>query len=339
MAGHFRRSTVLVCLLWSNVTLAQDAPVVDHEGTRFPLTGAHERVPCDGCHANAIFRGTPTRCDFCHDGTGRRAETGKNRNHIRTSNDCANCHRTQAWTGARFDHIDVSSSCRDCHDGMTATGKSSDHVKTNEDCGDCHRTLTWSGARFDHSGVGGSCASCHDGRTARGKPNDHPRTQSDCDVCHRTSTWDAARFDHSDITGRCDACHDGSTARGKDGDHFGTTRDCDRCHGVRSWDDAHYDHRSSSGYPGDHRGNLDCDDCHRNNRANNPWPFANLAPDCGGCHKDDFKRDPHKKTEDPETDYTVSELRDCSGACHIYKNGRIKDRRNNEHSVRDGDFD
>ena len=42
------------------------------------------------------------------------------------------------------------------------------------------------------------------------------------------------------------------------------------------------------------------------------------------------------------TYYTVGELRDCSGACHIYTDSSlstISDRRNGNHRVSDGGFD
>jgi hypothetical protein len=73
-----------------------------------------------------------------------------------------------------------------------------------------------------------------------------------------------------------------------------------------------------------------------------PWPFAAYQPDCAGCHAGDFKQGPHKKTEVPTTIfYTVSELRDCTGACHMYQDNtftNIKEVRNGEHRVNDGSF-
>ena len=51
--------------------------------------------------------------------------------------------------------------------------------------------------------------------------------------------------------------------------------------------------------------------------------------------------DPHKKFENPDTKYNVSELRDCSGACHIYTDSSlttIEKTRNSEHRVSDSEF-
>jgi hypothetical protein len=320
---------------------AQGIDGFDHAGTRFPLTGAHTREPCESCHVGALFRGTPTRCDFCHDGTGTRAETSKDRDHIRSSNDCESCHTTLAWSDVRFDHGLVSDRCSACHDGRSAEGKPNDHVRTRSECDVCHRTLTWAAVRFDHSNAEGRCRSCHDGRTATGKPRDHIRTSAECDTCHRTRSWKRVRFDHSAVTGSCKTCHNGRQATGKPNDHFVTSEDCNVCHQVTGWGRIRFTH-TSGGYPGEHRRQLDCADCHRNNRQDRPWRNASYAPDCAGCHANDFERDEHKKIDSPRTFYTVSELRDCTGACHVYKDAsmsEISDRRTRHHRITDSEFD
>ena len=50
----------------------------------------------------------------------------------------------------------------------------------------------------------------------------------------------------------------------------------------------------------------------------------------------------HKKYDSPSTVYySVSELRDCAGACHEYTDNTlttIKENRNGEHRATDGDF-
>jgi hypothetical protein len=64
-------------------------------------------------------------------------------------------------------------------------------------------------------------------------------------------------------------------------------------------------------------------------------------PDCAGCHASDFRSGPHKKVDSPQINYTVSELRDCSGACHEYTDATfttIRRTRSGEHSVRDNEF-
>jgi hypothetical protein len=64
------------------------------------------------------------------------------------------------------------------------------------------------------------------------------------------------------------------------------------------------------------------------------WIFSAYQPDCAGCHADDFKPGPHKKVKDPAIKYTVSELRDCTGACHTYTDSsltQIEKSRSGEH--------
>jgi hypothetical protein len=99
---------------------------------------------------------------------------------------------------------------------------------------------------------------------------------------------------------------------------------------------------SSAGYPGQHRSALDCTDCHRTNAQQVPWPNAAYQPDCAACHANDYRAGSHRKTQNPSTQYTVSELRDCTGACHVYTDGTmttIATRRNSNHRVGDSGFD
>jgi len=82
--------------------------------------------------------------------------------------------------------------------------------------------------------------------------------------------------------------------------------------------------------------------CHGGNSETVTWKFPTYKPDCAACHADDYKSGPHKKVDTPKILYTVSELRDCSGACHQYTDSSlttIKKIRNGEHRVNDGDFD
>jgi hypothetical protein len=221
----------------------------DHTATRFVLTGTHENVPCEGCHRMGVFRGTPTECSFCHDGSGMRAESGKPIDHIPTANRCQ----------------------------------------------DCHTSVTWLEVRFDHIAVNGSCSSCHNGISATGQPNDHFRTVQQCDICHTQIRWRPGIFRHA-----------------------------------------------SPNYPGDHARGLDCTACHPGNSEMVVYSDdPSLAPDCAGCHRNDYKSGPHKKHENPETSYTVQELRDCTGSCHVYEDatlGQIKKTRNREHRVSDREF-
>ena len=373
-----------VGLLGATGALAE--PEFDHDMTRFPLFGAHDRTRCESCHVGARFVGTPTSCAYCHDGTNKWAETAKNPLHFPTAAECSDCHTSRSWLPARMDHASATEPCATCHNFGFAEGKPPLHPQSTNACEDCHNTLTWAGAGFDHSGVTGDCftchngveargkeqghvassnecqlchstrrwvpagfdhsgvtagcVTCHNGMDARGKEQGHVASSDECQLCHSTRQWRPAGFDHSEITGNCSSCHDGNTATGMDPGHFMTQLDCNTCHSTASWGNADYDHVGN--YPGDHRGSVDCRDCHTGNSAVVAWPSPGYQPDCAGCHASDYREGPHKKHENPDVRYSVSELRDCTGACHVYTDASltvIKERRNGpEHRTNAGDF-
>jgi hypothetical protein len=106
-----------------------------------------------------------------------------------------------------------------------------------------------------------------------------------------------------------------------------------------AWTPIRFTHTSAA-YPGDHRASVTCLNCHTTNSQTATWTSATYKPDCAGCHANRFKPGPHKKYETPTTvTYTVSELRDCSGACHVYTDSSlttIKTNRNSHHRPSDG---
>jgi hypothetical protein len=241
------------------------------------------------------------------------------------------------------DHTQTLGSCVSCHDGTTATGKHSLHIASNDQCDDCHTTNAWIPAVFDHASVTpGTCESCHDGTTATGKHPQHLTTAASCDDCHTTVAWIPAVFDHAGVApGTCNGCHDGITATGMNPGHFVTSLSCDYCHDRSFWTPATFVHGSPA-YPGDHAGNLLCTDCHQGNSALVTWSSPAYQPDCAGCHATDFRSGPHRKHENPDNNYTVAELADCTGACHSYTDSTlttIKDfRPGPEHSVSSGEW-
>lgn len=313
----------------------------DHDATQFPLQGFHKFVECEVCHVNGRFKGTPTDCFACHGGSSVIPAGSKSLHHIPTTNACADCHRSDAWDSVtRFDHSQTLGTCVQCHNGTVQPGKPASHVVSSEQCDSCHNTINWEMARFDHSGITAACSSCHNNSTATGKPGNHVITSAECDSCHTTRGWIPASFDHGSVTGNCSSCHNGSTATGKNSGHFVTNRECDYCHTTNRWSPVTYQHQGS-GYPGNHARQLDCNDCHQGNVEVNVWTFPAYQPDCAGCHANDFEMDEHKKVDSPRINYTVSELRDCTGACHEYTNSTfstVREFRTGEHRVGDGEF-
>ena len=77
----------VLALLSGGARAAERTPF-DHLITGFELTGQHRDLPCESCHVNALFKGTPRECSACH-GVGVMVRaTAKPPTHILTSNNC-----------------------------------------------------------------------------------------------------------------------------------------------------------------------------------------------------------------------------------------------------------
>jgi hypothetical protein len=316
----------------------------DHFSTGFELDGAHANVTCESCHVGGRFLSTNSACSACHSGSGSVTASAKPFDHVITIGECSECHNTFSWLPAMFDHAGVTGNCASCHDGVAATGKHLTHINTTTVCEDCHNSSLWAPAdTVDHTQVLGACGSCHDGVTATGKHPTHINTTAVCEDCHNTLIWaPVTMVDHAQVLGTCSSCHDGATAMGKNPGHFITLRQCDSCHDTFAWFPHNFMHMSLPYEPLDHASNPLCTTCHQANSEVVIWSFPTYQPDCAGCHASDFKPDPHKKYENPDVRYTVSELRDCTGSCHVYTDGtmtRIKESRPGpEHRISDGSF-
>jgi hypothetical protein len=216
-------------------------------------------------------------------------------------------------------HPAVSNGCTSCHNGVTANGKPANHVATNAPCESCHKsTVSFAGARMNHAGVIGNCASCHNGKAATGKPTNHVITNGSCETCHKsTATFEGARFDHTRVTATCASCHNGTGNEGRPVRHFTTALPCESCHRTVSWISVSYRHASPAFV--NHGPGLSCTSCHTTNAQTATWKFPAFRPDCAGCHGDKFRPQSHPKSMRPVTIYySITELRDCTGACHIF---------------------
>ena len=188
----------------------------DHLTTGFELLGQHRDLPCESCHVNAIFKGTPQNCSACHGvGTTVRA-TAKPTNHMMSTDQCGSCHTEVAWNPAvTFDHKQALGSCSSCHNGVQAQGKPPNHIVTDLECDACHTTISWAGATFTHMGVTGNCAECHNNVSAQGMPANHmpigsPATP--CEACHSNTNftnWLGAKINHPAVSSMlCASCHE-----------------------------------------------------------------------------------------------------------------------------------
>jgi Cytochrome c7 and related cytochrome c len=270
----------------------------DHLTTGFELDGVHRDLPCEACHLNAVFKGTPRDCSTCHITGSQFNATPKSPTHVASTNNCAACHNTISFRPyLHFEHSEVLGECASCHNGTTARGKGPSHPATSENCAACHSVISWNPPKsVDHSqiplAVAGFCIICHNGVQAVGKPTGHIATNLECGDCHLTSSWLGATFDHTGITSGCASCHNGTKAVGKQGGHMPTTDVCENCHttgvgtATPSWVPSKFDHTQMTVQT--------CQSCHSGTvkistgvvsgqPTNHVPPIPSLV-DCSSCH-------------------------------------------------------
>ena len=257
----------------------------DHDGTKFPLRGAHGSVRCALCHPGP--EAVPTDCVGCHrlDDVHRRT----------LGTDCGSCHGVDRWSSPSFDHgrdtrfpLDgrhARVACVACHSGppnanetvrscASCHGSQDVHAGRNgSECGTCHGADSWQNVLFDHDrdtrfALAGAhatlrCAQCH-GTRLDGLPRDPA-----CVDCHRGDDVHGGS-----LSTRCDSCHQTSAwSRPIVFEHDVTrfpllglhaTVSCEQCHVSRSFD----------------RVEPSCKSCHAGEDAHE----GGLGDDCGRCH-------------------------------------------------------
>lgn len=357
-ATHIAASTACdACHTTANWTVAgaqvDHAQVVGtcfscHNGTKAKgktLTHFATTNTCDNCHTTLAWKpaikpfdhtSATGTCNSCHNGT-RPPAVGKTTTHIATTSVCESCHTTVTWKpvpAKNVDHTQVIGSCFSCHNDTKVPGKSANHITTSNTCDLCHTTVNWTASIVDHTQVIGTCFTCHNGTKATGKTSisgKHFNTTNTCDACHGTrdtktklaTAWPVAKtaFDHSQAIGTCISCHQTGAvpvAEVKSATHFVTTQACDVCHTTTNWttllpyshlSPTYVMHSASSGV-------TTCLSCHKQNSEKITFRSPSLVPECAACHSNSYKPDPHTKYGNVK--YTFTELKDCTGACHIY---------------------
>jgi hypothetical protein len=146
---------------WSPIL---DRPRFNHNQTKFPLRGGHDKLSCTECHAKAVFSDVGRNCDDCH------ADI-----HLRKfGSDCAQCHIAQGWFTSK-------QQVRNHNNLFPLIGA---HAAV--ECEGCHKSL-----------VGGQyrvlpyCSACHMPEYRKTTSPNHqakgfPLT---CDSCHSQDSW------------------------------------------------------------------------------------------------------------------------------------------------------
>jgi hypothetical protein len=255
-------------------------------------------------------------CVTCHNGNRAAARPA---GHLASSAACQSCHSTLAWLPVvHVDHTQVAGNCSGCHNGTIALGKPTSHIAASGACQSCHTTNGWTPARFDHTAAGPAraCTSCHNAVQAIGMPRTHIPTSQRCDSCHGTLAWKPVKVDHSALASSCTSCHNNIAATGLSSGHLRSRLDCGACHSYPDWAAVHFRHASAA-YPGQHRAALACSSCHTAGTDQVTYATPAYAGTCAACHAADFRPAAHPRVlKGPN--YSVAELANCSGACHIY---------------------
>ncbi len=291
---HFRR-TLLVMALAVAAALGVATPAAAqfetpnrrfHDETSFPLDGRHRDLPCQSCHQDGVYQGTPNQCFDCH-----WVKRQDDRFRLQLGSECAQCHRSTAWSDTRWEH-----------EAMTGMSLGGAHRLLS--CQSCHMNDSFQMAQTD-------CVSCHlaDYQATQAPSHLAAGFPTDCEACHRAgdTTFTQARFDHAaafPLVGvhaqqLCATCHTGGVYAGTPsacvGCHLddyqrtsmpshimaGFSTSCQDCHSPTapsfSSGSQGFDHSAVFPLVGVHAQQL-CASCHTGG------VYAGTPRDCAGCH-------------------------------------------------------
>ncbi len=151
-----------------------------HQGTAFPLAGAHAVIPCEECHSDSFGRGfvrAAPGCVRCHaDQYESAALTSIDHRQAGFDLDCQRCHTPWDFKRAKFE----------AHDACFAISAGSHAGLTCDSCHDSLQGATTNGQCNTQSVV---CTGCHDHR------------QSETDEAHR----EVPGYQYKDQ--KCYECH------------------------------------------------------------------------------------------------------------------------------------
>lgn len=277
------------CHTFTGWTPIRQIPEFDHNQTRFPLRGMHEKVGCRQCHTSLDFRNAGTQCADCHADIHRR-QMGAN---------CQQCHTVKGW------QVSLET-VRQHQNRFPLVG-----AHATLECSSCH--VAAAAGRFQ--GLPTDCVACHYTTYAKTTAPAHQAAAfpTTCQSCHRSmDSWFGASFDHTALTGfalngahaqlACSSCHQGGHYQGtsancfschqkdyvaaKTPDHVQAMlpQTCSMCHTTATWAGAQFDHNLYTRFPlsGAHA-NAQCAQCHVNGR------YAGTPTDCASCHMTDFQ--------------------------------------------------
>jgi hypothetical protein len=294
-------------------------PEFDHDKTRYPLRGMHEKVQCVQCHTKLVFTNVGSKCADCHADIHRR-QLGAN---------CEQCHSVNGW------NVSVQA-IQNHFNRFPLIG-----AHASLECDACHKAA----ATGQFQGLSTQCYSCHakDFQQAANPNHVNARFSTTCETCHGVNTWLDAKFDHS-TTGflltnghanvACASCHINNnynlvvapTDCGDSGCHLTTWQqttnpvhpsagpafalaNCTTCHTTSSWTTATFNH-STTGFPlTNGHASVACAACHINNNYN----LTTAPTDCGnsGCHLTTWQQTSNPKHPTAGTQFAAANCAIC----------------------------
>jgi len=277
---------------WSRVNRSRVESTFDHEGTGFPLAGAHERAECRACHAplpgsreSSAGALAELRLSFPEGATGHAFPKPEHETctscHVDTHEGifeeraCDLCHTLDSWVPPDYD--------RARHEMELRFELSGSHAVTP--CSGCHESLAGGERRMVFRFQDpGSCSVCHQADD----PHEGVFQRSGCDGCHGTERFAMDRFDHallrdSGWTGRCSACHE------TDDPHSGQfqNRDCQECHNTEAYAIEDFDHSSTRFQLEGAHVEVACSGCHlaeKDQAGQSMTRYRPLDMTCEACH-------------------------------------------------------
>lgn len=270
------------CARCHNLEAWKPAGGFEHNSTKYPLTGLHEKVACAQCHKPRTedakvfvpYKDIPfASCADCHQDPHRGSFAAA----------CQSCHGTAGWK-----LLKTSSSVSFDHD-QTKFPLHGAHVKTA--CYDCHKD-----SDFKRPVAHALCADCHNPDPHRGQ-----FAGKDCGVCHGEDVFKPSLFNVSmhqtskyPLLGKhaaveCTKCH---IPAGKETHYKVSYAACLDCH-----KDAHAGQFEAGSWANK------CEDCHtvdgfrpstftlaRHQETRFPLLGSHVATACGECHRSELEQ-------------------------------------------------
>ena len=312
----------------------------DHTRTAFPLTGRHQSVGCQKCHAPQAGSTAPrykglsfSACENCHQDPHRGAFQ-----EAAFRGRCESCHTTGGWKALRtesgFDHQrtkfplngkHAELDCLKCHKTFDFS-----QAIAHQRCSDCHEDVHR--GQFAGRPGGSDCSACHSETSF--KPSlftkeSHQRgafplhgkhAAIDCVQCHKPAGREAHyRF----AATTCVTCHADPHA-GQFSAAPWTNR-CEECHTEEAFRPSTFTlvrhGKTHFALSGSHAAVL-CVDCHKplknaENAASRQYHFNNLV--CTSCHTD-----PHRTNESCDTCHNTSQWKEVRAFDHTKTRFRLE---------------